>query len=67
MTLTDEEPEAWRGEIRDGEVVRTHEEAMEEEEDEAGDGGPEDQEGRTRSSGQTGRSPKVTACHPSDG
>ncbi|MFE4055994.1 SRPBCC family protein [Streptomyces sp. NPDC059096] len=33
VTLTDEEPEdAWRGEIRDGEVVRTHEEAMEEEE-----------------------------------
>lgn len=33
VTLTEEEPEdAWRGEIRDGEVVRTHEEAMEEEE-----------------------------------
>ncbi|MGW1798356.1 SRPBCC family protein, partial [Streptomyces sp. NPDC001984] len=32
VTLTDEEPEGWRGEIRDGEVVRTHEEAIEEEE-----------------------------------
>ncbi|MGW7487417.1 SRPBCC family protein [Streptomyces sp. NPDC054786] len=32
VTLTDEEPEGWRGEIRDGEVVRTHEEAVEEEE-----------------------------------
>ncbi|MGW1893408.1 SRPBCC family protein [Streptomyces sp. NPDC002004] len=32
VTLTDEEPEGWRGEIRDGEVVRTHEEALEEEE-----------------------------------
>lgn len=32
VTLTDEEPEGWRGEIRDGEVVRSHEEAMEEEE-----------------------------------
>ncbi|MYZ37612.1 MULTISPECIES: SRPBCC family protein [unclassified Streptomyces] len=31
VTLTDEDPEGWRGEIRDGEVVRTHEEAMEEE------------------------------------
>ncbi|MER5918243.1 SRPBCC family protein [Streptomyces sp. NPDC001982] len=31
VTLTDEEPEGWRGEIRDGEVVRTHEEAIEEE------------------------------------
>ncbi|WP_326622255.1 SRPBCC family protein [Streptomyces decoyicus] len=32
VTLTGEEPEGWRGEIRDGEVVRTHEEAIEEEE-----------------------------------
>ncbi|MFF3446193.1 SRPBCC family protein [Streptomyces sp. NPDC002667] len=32
VTLTDEEAEGWRGEIRGGEVVRTHEEAMEEEE-----------------------------------
>jgi uncharacterized membrane protein len=31
VTFTDEEPEAWRGEIRDGEVVRTHEEVTEEE------------------------------------
>ncbi|WP_329378398.1 SRPBCC family protein [Streptomyces sp. NBC_01716] len=34
VTLTDTEPEAWRGEIRDGEVVRTHEEAMEAENEE---------------------------------
>ncbi|MFK8906643.1 SRPBCC family protein [Streptomyces sp. YS-3] len=33
-TLTTDEPEGWRGEIRDGEVVRTHEEALEEEENE---------------------------------
>ena len=32
VTLTQEEPEGWRGEIRDGEVVVSHEEAMEEEE-----------------------------------
>ncbi|MER5943577.1 SRPBCC family protein [Streptomyces sp. NPDC001928] len=32
VTLTDEEPEGWRGEIRDGEVVVSHEDAMEEEE-----------------------------------
>ncbi|MGW2845729.1 SRPBCC family protein [Streptomyces sp. NPDC001108] len=32
VTLTDEEPDGWRGEIRDGEVVRTHEEAVEDEE-----------------------------------
>ncbi|WP_330176605.1 SRPBCC family protein [Streptomyces sp. NBC_01498] len=47
VTLTDEEPEAWRGEIRDGEVVRTHEEVMEEEENqhEEEDQDPEDDEG----------------------
>ncbi|MGW0556737.1 SRPBCC family protein [Streptomyces sp. NPDC002926] len=32
VTLTDEEPDGWRGEIRDGEVVMSHDEAMEEEE-----------------------------------
>ncbi|WP_406373388.1 SRPBCC family protein [Streptomyces sp. NBC_01550] len=32
VTLTGDEPEGWRGEIRDGEVVVSHEEAMEEEE-----------------------------------
>ncbi|GGZ08654.1 SRPBCC family protein [Streptomyces nitrosporeus] len=46
VTLTEEEPEGWRGEIRDGEVVVTHEEAMEREEEEGpeGDEGPEDEE-----------------------
>jgi polyketide cyclase/dehydrase/lipid transport protein len=37
VTFAEDEAEGWRGEIRDGEVVRTHEEAMEEEEAE-GDG-----------------------------
>ncbi|MFE5484412.1 SRPBCC family protein [Streptomyces sp. NPDC056527] len=37
VTLTTEEPEGWRGEIRDGEVVQTHEDALEEEEEEQGD------------------------------
>ncbi|MER5472838.1 SRPBCC family protein [Streptomyces sp. NPDC002685] len=32
VTLTNEEPEGWRGEIRDGEVVVSHEDALEEEE-----------------------------------
>lgn len=36
VSLTTDEPEGWRGEIRDGEVVRTHEEALEEEGDEEG-------------------------------
>ncbi|MFE1364627.1 SRPBCC family protein [Streptomyces anulatus] len=47
VTLTEEEPEGWRGEIRDGEVVVSHEEAVEREEaeeEEAEDGEDEDQE-----------------------
>ncbi|MET9657087.1 SRPBCC family protein [Streptomyces sp. NPDC006510] len=56
VTLAQEEPEGWRGEIRDGEVVVSHEDAMEEEaaeqedaqgeesEDEDYEGEPEDYE-----------------------
>ncbi|MEU1616812.1 SRPBCC family protein [Streptomyces sp. NPDC005722] len=44
VSLTNEEPEGWRGEIRDGEVVRTHEEALEAEEAEEGEEGAEDEE-----------------------
>ncbi|MFJ1599296.1 SRPBCC family protein [Streptomyces sp. NPDC088261] len=40
VTLTDEEAEGWRGEIRDGEVVRSHEDAIADEENE----GDEDEE-----------------------
>ncbi|WP_369272822.1 SRPBCC family protein [Streptomyces sp. R11] len=43
VTLTEEEPEGWRGEIRDGEVVVTHEDAVEEEEAEQEE--PEGDEG----------------------
>ncbi|MFB8050642.1 SRPBCC family protein [Streptomyces rubiginosohelvolus] len=42
VTLTEEEPEGWRGEIRDGEVVLSHEDAVEQEE--AEDQEDEDQE-----------------------
>ncbi|MET7986142.1 MULTISPECIES: SRPBCC family protein [unclassified Streptomyces] len=45
VTLTDEEAEGWRGEIRGGEVVRTHEEALEEEEAASGDEEAEGAEG----------------------
>ncbi|MEU7431387.1 SRPBCC family protein [Streptomyces sioyaensis] len=45
VTLTEEEPEGWRGEIRDGEVVRTHEEAVEAEEEEYEGEEAEDGEG----------------------
>ncbi|MFI1366484.1 SRPBCC family protein [Streptomyces griseochromogenes] len=40
VTLSDEAADGWRGEIRDGEVVRTHEEALEEEEAEYEDEEP---------------------------
>ncbi|MFF0195145.1 SRPBCC family protein [Streptomyces anulatus] len=48
VTLTEEEPEGWRGEIRDGEVVVSHEEAVEREEaeeEEAEDGEDEEEYG----------------------
>ena len=41
--LEPEEVEGWRGEIRDGEVVKTHEEALEEEERDQSEGEPEDE------------------------
>lgn len=44
VTLTDEEPEGWRGEIRDGEVVRTHEDALEDEEAEGYDSEEDEEE-----------------------
>ncbi|MCX4654254.1 SRPBCC family protein [Streptomyces microflavus] len=55
VTLTEEEPEGWRGEIRDGEVVVTHEEAVEREEaeaEEAEDGEGEDGEGEGEDYGE---------------
>ncbi|MFF0400852.1 SRPBCC family protein [Streptomyces sp. NPDC005248] len=54
VTLTDEEPDGWRGEIRDGEVVRSHEDALEDEEaegyDEEDEG--EDEEGEDEYEGE---------------
>ncbi|MFJ5272236.1 SRPBCC family protein [Streptomyces sp. NPDC088358] len=45
VSLTNEEPEGWRGEIRDGEVVVSHEDAMEEEEAEQEESEGEEPEG----------------------
>ncbi|MFD4228046.1 SRPBCC family protein [Streptomyces sp. NPDC058545] len=45
VTLTDEEPDGWRGEIRDGEVVRSHEDALEDEEAEGYDSEEDEDEG----------------------
>ncbi|MCW7944104.1 cyclase [Streptomyces hygroscopicus] len=44
ITLKGEAEDSWRGEIRDGEVVRTHEEAIEEEEREQEEGAEEEEE-----------------------
>ncbi|GGT31515.1 hypothetical protein GCM10010271_39300 [Streptomyces kurssanovii] len=46
VTLTDEEAEGWRGEVRDGEVVVSHEEALEREEEEREGGEDEDRDDR---------------------
>lgn len=43
VTLTDDEPEGWRGEIRDGEVVVSHEDAIAEEEEAENDNQEEDE------------------------
>ncbi|MFE9040325.1 SRPBCC family protein [Streptomyces sp. NPDC007818] len=45
VALSTDEPDGWRGEIRDGEVVQTHEEALEEEEAEGDGEGDETGEG----------------------
>ncbi|MET7365785.1 SRPBCC family protein [Streptomyces sp. NPDC005566] len=44
VTLTEEEPEGWRGEIRDGEVVESHEDAVEREEADSEEEEPEEGE-----------------------
>ncbi|MER7677002.1 SRPBCC family protein [Streptomyces sp. NPDC096934] len=45
VTLTNEEPDGWRGEIRDGEVVVTHKDAVAEEESENGEVEGDDEDG----------------------
>ncbi|MEB8342841.1 SRPBCC family protein [Streptomyces endophyticus] len=45
VTLRGESPEGWRGEIEEGEVVRTHEDALAEEEQEPEEQEPEEYEG----------------------
>ncbi|MYT24101.1 cyclase [Streptomyces sp. SID7760] len=49
VTLTNDEPDGWRGEIQDGEVVVTHEDAIaqEEESDEADEDDGDGEEGET--------------------
>ncbi|MFF8835573.1 SRPBCC family protein [Streptomyces sp. NPDC015130] len=53
VSLSDEEPDGWRGEIEDGEVVLTHEEALEEEQGEESTPPEEGEEG-TEEEGEEG-------------
>lgn len=57
MTLKGEAEGGWRGEIRDGEVVRTHDEATAEEEREQEEG-PEREEAREREDGSAEDAPE---------
>uniref|UniRef100_UPI00066B9E04 SRPBCC family protein n=1 Tax=Streptomyces sp. SBT349 TaxID=1580539 RepID=UPI00066B9E04 len=52
----DEVPEGWRGEIRDGEVVRSHEDAMAAERDQGDQGGEDDQSGEGGEGGESDQS-----------
>ncbi|WP_030798705.1 SRPBCC family protein [Streptomyces sp. NRRL S-337] len=61
VTLTDQEAEGWRGEIRDGEVVRTHEEAVEEEEREAAEEEEEEEEEEPEEEGEEGEEGEESA------
>ncbi|GGX76421.1 SRPBCC family protein [Streptomyces fructofermentans] len=61
VTLTTEEPEGWRGEIRDGEVVVSHEDAVEEEEAEQ-----EDDEGSEPDGGTEGEDEYEADEEPED-
>ncbi|WP_109004914.1 SRPBCC family protein [Streptomyces rishiriensis] len=58
ITIKGEAQDSWRGEIRDGEVVRSHEDAVAEEEEEnqepEGNGGPEE-DAEARDAGDAGR------------
>ncbi|MGW3462211.1 SRPBCC family protein, partial [Streptomyces olivaceoviridis] len=52
ITIKGEAEDSWRGEIRDGEVVRSHEDALAEEEEEAEEEGAEEPEGREGPEGE---------------
>jgi uncharacterized membrane protein len=62
ITLKGEADDGWRGEIRDGEVVRSHEDAVaEEQEEQEGQEGQEEREAdRDQESGETDERPEAT-------
>ncbi|MFK0124652.1 SRPBCC family protein [Streptomyces nigra] len=57
ITLKGEAEDGWRGEIRDGEVVRSHEDAVEEEEEQE----QEREDGEARDEGDEGEEPDASA------
>ncbi|MFJ3653120.1 SRPBCC family protein [Streptomyces nigra] len=57
ITLKGEAEDGWRGEIRDGEVVRSHEDAVEEEEEQE----QEREDGEARDEGDEGDEPDASA------
>ncbi|MET8583099.1 SRPBCC family protein [Streptomyces collinus] len=64
ISMKGEAEDGWRGEIRDGEVVKSHEDAVAEEEQESQeaegteDEGPEEPEGQESEEGQEGEEPE---------
>ncbi|WP_328393350.1 SRPBCC family protein [Streptomyces sp. NBC_00390] len=71
VSFADEEVEGWRGEIRDGEVVRSHEEALEEEEaeydEEAEDEEAPDEEARDDEEAEDEEAPDEEARDDEEG
>ncbi|MGW3474261.1 SRPBCC family protein [Streptomyces althioticus] len=54
ITIKGEAEDSWRGEIREGEVVKSHEDAVAEEEEQEQQGGPEEENGDTGAEGPEG-------------
>jgi uncharacterized membrane protein len=70
ITLKGEAEDGWRGEIRDGEVVRSHEDAVAEEEEEEREGGEEREEeeddGAAHAEEEDGEPTDEDAAEPED-
>jgi uncharacterized membrane protein len=54
ITIKGEAEDSWRGEIREGEVVKSHEDAVAEEEEQEQQGGPEEENGDAEAEGPEG-------------
>ncbi|CAL9379030.1 SRPBCC family protein [Streptomyces sp. enrichment culture] len=54
ITIKGEAEDSWRGEVREGEVVKSHEDAVAEEEEQEQQGGPEEENGDAEAEGPEG-------------